>query len=192
MVRNRFCTPSASTTMPEPSSKPSKGIMRCNGPIVQGAGQPAVKTTRVVRWAEQIARVYPNKASPTATSDPIPIPGREPSWEETTLRLHGYKRARLPKHLRAFQPPPGFEEAEARIHHRLDNITDYCLPGAHGWQSSQEKRVRRSDAQTGKILRGEWPPARPWKRKELVINKDPDFGLVDDEPTWSGQCVEEE
>jgi hypothetical protein len=99
------------------------------------------------------------------------------------MRPRVHKRTYVPKHLVAFQLPPGFKKAPTRVHHRLDTITDYCLSGAHGWQSEQEKRVQRSDAQAGRILEGEWPPASPWKGKQCMIRADRDFGFIYDRPT---------
>jgi hypothetical protein len=69
---------------------------------------------------------------------------------------------------------PGVYEAEPRIHHRLDNVTDYCAPGFHGWEFAQRARVKREEANVGKILAGEWPPSEPWER-QVVKRKDPDF-----------------
>jgi hypothetical protein len=182
-VQNSFCTPSTSTTMPEHSLGASQAPTSCSGPVAEGAQQPAKQTNRRIRWAEPVAKFYPNMASPAATSALIQIPGREPSWEETMMRPHLHQRIYIPKHLVGVQLPPDLKEAEPRVHHRLDNITDYCLPGAHGWQSDQEKRVQRSDAQAGKILWGEWQPASLWKGKQCAIRRDRDFGFIYDRPT---------
>lgn len=64
--------------------------------------------------------------------------------------------------------------APARIHHHLDNVTDYYASGTNGWEFAHQKRIERTEREIGRISAGQWPPRRPWKR-QIVVRKDVDF-----------------
>jgi hypothetical protein len=134
-----------------------------NGVVHPGANntqRPAANANPRIRWAEPVASFIP---SPThAVSDPIWIPGAQPI-EQPSSYLQ-YNRQFLHQ----------IFDTEPRIHHRLDNVTDYGRSGTHGWEFAQRARVEREEANVGEILAGEWPPRIPWEKQRLV-RKDPDF-----------------
>jgi hypothetical protein len=167
--------PQPTESTQQPTRHASRRVRWANP--VKGTGQSAGMANRRLRWSEPIDLNCPNPLSPAATSEPIPILGR--GRDEIAMPRFQDLRARIPKNMATYQHLPGFEEAEPRAHHWLDNITNYCLPGACGWQFAQEYRVKQSNAQAGKILAGQWPPASPW-RKQHVARKDPNFGFVNE------------
>jgi hypothetical protein len=63
---------------------------------------------------------------------------------------------------------------QAPVHSRMDDNTDYCLPGTQVWEAARKCRLERGEGQVGKILGGQWPPVLPWE-KSVVIRKDIDF-----------------
>jgi len=76
-----------------------------------------------------------------ATSAPIWIPGCKPElWRNPS-------------------PPCAYEQyPEGRVHHRLNNATDYC---AHGWEYAQKERVKRFEVNgMGKTLEWIWGPSK--------------------------------
>jgi hypothetical protein len=146
--------------MPDHTSQQPQVITGFASPITNNAQQPASNAKSRLQWAELIGRTSP---FPThATSDPIPIPGCEPATPP-------FPRPERRRHFL-----PGVYEAGPRIHQRLDNVTDYCAPGFHGWEFAQGARVKREEVNVGKILAREWPPSEPWER-QVVYRKDPDF-----------------
>ncbi|KAF2131577.1 hypothetical protein P153DRAFT_429841 [Dothidotthia symphoricarpi CBS 119687] len=46
----------------------------------------------------------------------------------------------------------GWHSAPARVHHRLDDITDYYRPGTYGWETSQKKRLLERERDIGRGL----------------------------------------
>jgi hypothetical protein len=62
---------------------------------------------------------------------------------------------------------PFFYIATPPIHHRLDDITNYCRPGTSGWEFAQRRRARNAETKTGKVLGGSWP-LRDYRGEEKV------------------------
>jgi hypothetical protein len=146
--------------MPDHASQQPQHITGFASPTSNNTQKPAANANTRLRWAESIGWTSPFLTH--ATSDPISISGCEPA---TPPSPHPERRRHL---------LPDLYEAEPRIHHRLDNVTDYCAPGFRGWEFAQQARAKREEANVGKILTGEWPPSEPWER-EVVYRKDPDF-----------------
>lgn len=63
---------------------------------------------------------------------------------------------------------------EDRIHHKLDNVTDYCKRGYYGWEFAHEKRIENSNDGIGKIIEGKWPDRKMWYIP-AVVRKDVNF-----------------
>jgi len=63
---------------------------------------------------------------------------------------------------------------EDRIHHKLDNVTDYCKRGYRGWEFAHDMRIERSNEGIGNIISGQWPDRKTWYIP-AVVRKDVDF-----------------
>lgn len=164
-----------STTMPNRFTQRRKAAKGVSPPAPNTTQQPAANANSRVRWAEPVASImeFPNHA----VSDPIWIPGCEPIEQRSPDRR--YHRDDM--HL--------VFDTEPRIHHRLDNVSDYGRN--HGWEFAQRARVEREEANVGKILAGEWPPRIPWEQPTVIVRKDPDFSK-DPKPSQPTQQEKEE
>jgi hypothetical protein len=136
-------------------------------------GQSTQQGSQRVQWDTPVAPPEPpNKFSSAATSAPIPIPGRKQEKDNGSLKLPS-----------PYQPPQFHvregmsripQHQESRVHHRLDNITDYYRLGMRGWEHAQQERCSRAAQQPGRILAGQWPPKTTWSVAP-VVRKDPHF-----------------
>jgi hypothetical protein len=136
-------------------------------------GQSTQQGSQRVQWDTPVAPPnLPNKFSPAATSAPIPIPGCKQEQDDGSLKLPS-----------PYQPPQFHvrggmsripQHQESRVHHRLDNITDYHRLGMRGWEHAQQERCSRAAQQSGRILAGQWPPKTTWSVAP-VVRKDPIF-----------------
>lgn len=70
-----------------------------------------------------------DERSPSSTTEPIRIAYAGPVQEKFTVRW-------IP--------------VSARVHHQLDNITDYYQTGTHGWEDGQKNRVKQSERKIGR------------------------------------------
>jgi hypothetical protein len=107
---------------------------------------------------QQVSEYRPNKCSPAATSDPIPVPGCEIAANAITME-------RLPTARHRVKRP---------VHHRLDDITDYSLSGTNSWQFANKQRLEQAEREVGKIFAGQWTPVDTWS-KNKVNRKDVKF-----------------
>ncbi|KAH4180711.1 hypothetical protein HBH70_204060 [Parastagonospora nodorum] len=144
--------------MDNQSAECSAAVMSCSAPA-------AAFVPKRVRWATEPTYHHShNEASPAATSTPIDIPYPDQTYN-------------MPKGSRmAPRKPTAIEHryGEDRIHHKLDNVTDYCKRGYYGWEFAHDKRIERSNKGIGKIISGERPNRKTWYIP-AVVRKDVDF-----------------
>lgn len=101
---------------------------------------------RRLRPAQPPTHYAPTKESSAATPSPIPIRGCKETTPVTEYSI--------------WEPAQHFcTNLHQPIHSRMDNVTDYCWPGAHGWEFAREGRREREEERVGKILGGQWPGA---------------------------------
>jgi hypothetical protein len=143
-----------------------------------------------LQWSIAAFQCLPNELSPAATSAPIAIPGCQKEEADDFYSdpyIHQPAHINLQGHMpKASQPTRG------RIHHRLDNVTDYHWPGTHCWEYAQKEHCKQADKEAGRILIGQWPPTKPWKEQD-VVRKDVDFRKEEqDRWDWLKQVREKE
>ncbi|KAH6860953.1 hypothetical protein BKA58DRAFT_43064 [Alternaria rosae] len=78
-------------------------------------------------------------------NNPAPPPAANPSTT-TTVRTP-VQISQLPHR----QQHTSWQLVAARVHHRDDDVRDYCAPGSNGWAEWQERRVADSQVEIGRI-----------------------------------------
>ncbi|KAL5118302.1 hypothetical protein ACEQ8H_003812 [Pleosporales sp. CAS-2024a] len=141
-----------------------------------------IEAPRRVRWAEPTHDDAPVQRASRATSKPIAIPGRNFGQDNTPESTFLAPRRPRSREYRT--------EEEERIHHRRDDVGDYCKLGNYGWECARQQRINASDeGEVGNIIAGEWPYRADWEIPP-VVRKDVDF---DASPTdGTGQDWEDE
>lgn len=122
--------------------------------------------------------LQPTMLNLPSPSHPKPKPSSKPSpsSQSKPIRIPNQARPRI-SFTQTWRPVP------ARIHHRLDNVTDYHCAGSRGWEHAHQYRLDAGEKDVGRILGGRWPPKRVGVRQGVVM-WDVDFeggvGDVDD------------